>query len=121
MGSEGNLGAFAYALTGKQTALDREADGARIIRARQVSSSAAYQFPASVYARLQAFVVRYDGRDPSTVDKYLKLLLGWQPNAFTHAYLGWSGRVRRDLALNLDPERLSDRGLFAKFAYALQF
>ncbi len=121
LGSDCNLSAFLYSISARQTALDREADGRRIVRARQLHGSAGYQFPGSVYARLQAFVVRYDGREPSTVDKYLKLLVGWQPNAFTHAYLGWSGRVRRDPGLALDGERLAERGLFAKLAYARQF
>jgi hypothetical protein len=121
LGSEGNVSAFLYSISARQTSLDREADGLRIVRARQLNGTAGYQFPGSVYARLQAFVVRYDGRHPSSVDKYLKLLVGWQPNAFTHAYLGWSGRTRRDLALNLESERLADRGLFAKLAYAKQF
>lgn len=120
-GSEGNVSSFLYAIGAKQSTLDREADGTRLVRARQLRGTAGYQFPGSVYARLQAFVVRYDGRDPATVDKYLKLLAGWQPNAFTHAYLGWSGRARRDPFLNLDPERLAERGLFAKLAYAWQF
>lgn len=79
------------------------------------------QLPRHVYLKLQSFVVRYDGSEAEAVDKYLKLFLGWQPNAFTGAYLGWSGQRRRD-PLAVDPqERMIQRGLFAKVAYAWQF
>jgi hypothetical protein len=55
------------------------------------------------------------------VDKFLKAFLGWQPNAFTNAYVGWSGQRHRDPANVLPWERMVERGLFAKMAYALQF
>ncbi|MBI4912312.1 MAG: hypothetical protein HY823_06215 [Acidobacteria bacterium] len=121
LGSEGNVSAFLYAVSARTGELEGEANGRRLVRARQLTGTAGYQFPLAIYARVQAFVVRYDGRDPASVDKYLKLLAGWQPNAFTHAYLGWSGRRRRDPGLGLESERLAERGIFAKFAYALQF
>jgi len=55
------------------------------------------------------------------VDKFLKAFVGWQPNAFTNAYVGWSGQRRRDPLAVLPSERMVERGLFAKMAYALQF
>jgi hypothetical protein len=122
LGSDGNLSAFVYSASARVSQLSREADGSRLVRARQLTASAGYQFPRSIYAKLQTFVVRYDGLQKNTVDKYAKVLVGWQPNAFTHAYLGWSSRVQRDPTVQaLQVERLSERGLFAKLAYALQF
>lgn len=47
--------------------------------------------------------------------------MGWQPNAFTNAYLGWPGQRRRDPLALLPSERMAERGLFAKRAYAMQF
>jgi hypothetical protein len=70
---------------------------------------------------VQSFVVRYDGSEEEGVDKFLKALLGWQPNAFTGAYVGWSGQRRRDPTAMLPNERMVERGLFAKVAYAMQF
>jgi hypothetical protein len=66
-------------------------------------------------------VVRYDGSEFEGVDKYLKAFLGWQPNAFTNAYLGWSGQRHRDPLAVIPTERMVERGLFAKVAYAMQF
>lgn len=119
--SGGSFGSVAYSLEGRRFELTREADGARLVRARQLVASATWQLPAHVYLKTQSFVVRYDGLEADGTDKYLKALLGWQPNAFTGAYLGWSGQRRRDPASGLDAERMTERGLFAKVAYALQF
>jgi len=117
----GTLGSLSYNLTGLQGALDREADNQHLIRARELTATGSWQFPRSLYLKAQAFVVRYDGTDAEGVDKFLKGFLGWQPNAFTNAYLGWSGQRRRDPLALVPSERMVERGLFAKLAYAMQF
>lgn len=121
LGSNGTVSSLAYDLSAQQSELDRESDGLRLIRAREVVGTLAWQFPANLYAKTQGFVVRYDGTEAESVDKYLKVFVGWQPNAFTQAYLGWSGQRRRDPSVNLPDERMVARGLFMKVAYALQF
>ena len=117
----GTVGSISYNLTGQESGLDREVDDLRLIRARELVLSGSWQFPRSFYVKTQAFVVRYDGTEAETVDKYLKAFLGWQPNAFTNAYLGWSGQRRRDPSAVLPSERMVERGLFGKLAYAVQF
>lgn len=116
----GTVDSLSYNLTAQQAGLDRESDGIRLIRARELTLSGSYQFPRAFYLKTQGFIVRYDGRDPDRVDKYLKVFAGWQPNAFTQAYLGWSGQRRLDPP-GIPAERMTERGLFAKFAYAFQF
>jgi hypothetical protein len=117
----GTAGSISYNLTAQQSDLNREADGLRLIRAREIVVSGSWQFPLSFYVKTQAFVVRYDGTEVESVDKFLKGFVGWQPNAFTNAYLGWSGQRHRDPAATIPSERMVERGLFAKMAYALQF
>ena len=123
MGSNGNVGSLAYGISVQETDEDREDDGLRLTRAREVVSTATWSLPFFFYVKSQAFAVRYDGfeEDGGTVDKFLKVFLGWQPNAFTNAYLGWSGQRRRDPSNEIGAERMVQRGLFAKFAYAFQF
>ena len=103
-------GAFAF----------RDPDAVRR-RAREVAASGTWQLPAHIYLRTQGFVVRYDGSEADLTDKYLKLFLGWQPNAFTEASVGWSGQRHRDPLDGLPQEAMVERGLFAKVAYAIQF
>jgi hypothetical protein len=117
----GTLGSISYNLTGQQSGLDREADGLRLVRARELVASGSWQFPLSFYLKTQAFVVRYDGSEEEGVDKFLKAFVGWQPNAFTNAYLGWSGQRHRDPTAIIPSERMVERGIFAKLAYAIQF
>jgi hypothetical protein len=117
----GTAGSISYNLTGQESDLNRESDDLRLIRAREITASGSWQFPLSFYVKTQAFVVRYDGTEAEGVDKFLKLFLGWQPNAFTNAYVGWSGQRRRDPLAILPEERMIERGIFAKLAYALQF
>jgi hypothetical protein len=117
----GTVGSVSYNFTGQQSGLDREVDGLRLIRARELVLTGSWQFPYFLYLKTQAFVVRYDGTEQEGVDKFLKAFVGWQPNAFTNAYLGWSGQRRRDPTAILASERMIERGLFAKFAYAMQF
>lgn len=121
LSSHGGLGDVTYDATLQQAELDREADGLRLIRAREVSASGTWQLPAHFYLRTQGFVVRYDGAEADLTDKYLKVFAGWQPNAFTEAYLGWSGQRHRDPLGGLPQEAMVERGLFAKVAYAIQF
>jgi len=111
----------SYQFSAQQTDLDRESDSLRLIRARELAATAIWQFPRAFYLKTQGFVVRYDGSELDTTDKYLKAFLGWQPNAFTTAYIGWSGQRRRDPLNGLPAEAMVERGLFAKFAYAIQF
>ncbi len=110
-----------YQFDAQQAELDRESDGLRLIRARELSTAATWQMPSHIYLKTQAFVVRYDGAYANTTDKYLKAFVGWQPNAFTTAYVGWSGQRHRDPVIGLPEERMIERGLFAKLAYAYQF
>ena len=119
--SGGSVASIAYSLEAKRFELLRELDDARLVRARELVSTATWQLPAHIYLKAQGFVVRYDGLEADGVDKYLKALLGWQPNAFTGAYVGWSGQRRRDPAALIQPERMVERGVFAKVAYAIQF
>jgi len=121
VGANGNLSAFGYEVSAQDTRLDREADGACLIRARQVTGTAGWQLPRHFYVRTQGFVVWYDQPGHATTERYAKLLVGWQPNAFTQAYLGWSTRRKRDPLDHLEREQMTDRGLFAKVAYAFQF
>ncbi|HJV91428.1 MAG TPA: DUF5916 domain-containing protein [Holophagaceae bacterium] len=121
LSSSGSFGSVAYSLDAKRFELAREVDGARLVRARQLVATATWQLPAHVYVKTQSYVVRYDGLEADGTDKYLKVLLGWQPNAFTGAYLGWSGQRQRDPSEGIPAERMTERGLFAKVAYALQF
>ncbi|MDR3683331.1 MAG: DUF5916 domain-containing protein [Geothrix sp.] len=117
----GTAGSVSYNLTGQQSDLDREADALRLVRARELVATGSWQFPLSIYVKTQAFVVRYDGTEEESVDKFLKAFVGWQPNAFTNAYVGWSGQRHRDPTAVLPSERMVERGLFAKLAYAVQF
>jgi hypothetical protein len=117
----GTVASVSYNLTALQANLDREEDGARLIRARELTATGSWQLPASFYVKTQAFVVRYDGTLAEGVDKFLKAFLGWQPNAFTNAYVGWSGQRRRDPLAIVPSERMVERGVFAKLAYAMQF
>ncbi len=119
--SGGILGSTSYNVTAQEGELDREADGQRLVRAREITLTATWQLPAAFYIKTQSFVVRYDGTEAEGVDKFLKAFVGWQPNAFTHAYVGWSGQRRRDPLAVIASERMVERGLFAKFAYAIQF
>ncbi len=117
----GTVGSISYSLSGQQSDLNREADELRLIRAREIVASGSWQFPLSFYVKTQAFVVRYDGTEVESVDKFLKAFVGWQPNAFTNAYVGWSGQRHRDPTAIIPSERMVERGLFAKMAYAVQF
>ncbi|WP_306590309.1 DUF5916 domain-containing protein [Geothrix sp. 21YS21S-4] len=117
----GTVGSVSYNLSALQSVLDREEDSRRLIRARELTATGSWQLPAFFYVKTQAFAVRYDGAHGEGVDKFLKTFVGWQPNAFTNAYLGWSGQRRRDPAALLASERMVERGLFAKLAYAMQF
>ncbi|MBL0210703.1 MAG: hypothetical protein IPQ13_07300 [Holophagaceae bacterium] len=119
--SSGGIRNVSYQLSALQAELDREADGLRLLRARELSTTAIWQMPHHFYLKSQAFVVRYDGDGPDTVDKYLKAFFGWQPNAFTSAHIGWSGQRRRDPHASIPAERMVERGIFAKVAYAMQF
>lgn len=117
----GTVKALSYNLSAKQSDLDQEGCSLRLIRARELTASGSWQFPHAFYAKAQAFVVRYDGSEAEGVNKFLKAFVGWQPNAFTHAYVGWSGQRRRNPFAVIPSERMIERGLFAKLAYAMQF
>ena len=112
---------MSYDLSAQKTELNRESDDLRLVRARKLATTATYQMPHAFYLKAQAFVVRYDGSEIDGVDKFLKAFVGWQPNAFTNAYLGWSGQRRQDPTAVIPSERMVERGLFAKLAYAMQF
>ena len=92
-----------------------------LIRAREAVAGATWSLPLHLFLKSQAFVVRYDGAEADSVDKFAKVFLIWQPNAFSSAYLGWSGQRRRSPDDGVAEERMVQRGLFAKVAYAFQF
>ena len=117
----GTAAALSFNLSGQVSHLDREADGASLIRAREGVATSTFQMPHAVYLHVQAFVVRYDGLEGVSCDKYLKVFLGYQPNAFTNCYVGWSGQRSLDPASFIPQERMVDRGLFVKGTYAFQF
>ena len=118
----GSLSAFSYGLQGGLSQLHDEATGSLLRRARRVYAKAEYAFPFSIYLRLQAQATRYDYPDASSVgSQFLQLLSGWQPNAFTHVYLGYSQARRTDLAFEPPMERLMEKGLFGKVSYAVRF
>lgn len=121
VGWHGNASALSFNVSGQVSNLDRELDGASLIRARELVLTSTYQMPYYIYIRTQAFVVRYDGLESSSTDKYIKAFLGYQPNAFTNCYLGWSGQRRQDPSNFIPEERMVERGLFVKLAYAIQF
>lgn len=86
-----------------------------------LEGSLGYQMPLDLYFRLQGCVDWYDGTKGRSINRYIKSIFGWQPNAFTQAYIGWSNRRKLDPAHQIAFEQTTDRGLFAKFAYAIQF
>ena len=55
----------------------------------------------------------------------LPLLASQMPNpphvACTNAELGWSGQRHRDPTASLSSEHMTEQGVFAKLAYAVQF
>ncbi|HJW08155.1 MAG TPA: DUF5916 domain-containing protein, partial [Holophagaceae bacterium] len=117
----GSAASVAFDVMAKQFDLNHESDGTRLIRARELVASGTWQLPQHVYVKVQSFVVRYDGTELDGVDKYIKALVGWQPNAFSGAYIGWSGQRQRD-PFAIDPEeRMIERSFFAKLAWAFQF
>ena len=121
LGAGGNVAGFAYNITAQQSGLDRESDGLRLVRAREVVVTWTWQMPQHIYLHTQAFVVRYDGTEEFSADKFLKAYLGWQPNAFANSYLGWSGKRRWDPVNGFPEESMVDRGFFAKLTWAFQF
>jgi Domain of unknown function (DUF5916) len=120
-GAGGNLSGFAYNVQAQQSEVDREADNLRFVRAREVVCNLTWQFPWHLYFHTQAFVVRYDGTEEYSADKFIKIFLGWQPNAFANSYVGWSGKRRWDPVNGFPDEMMVDRGIFAKLTYAMQF
>lgn len=117
----GNIKAFSYSASASHKNLNRESDGQRLTRVRQVEGSLEYQMPLDFYLRMQGSVEWYDLSAGRRTNRYIKSIFGWQPNAFTQAYIGWSNRRRLDPAHELQFEQTTDRGFFAKFAYAIQF
>lgn len=121
LGSSGNVDSIAYTFALQRTDLDGENGGGRRVRAREAVAGATWSLPLHLFLKSQAFVVAYDGAEADSVDRFLKLFLIWQPNAFTSAYLGWSGQRRRSPDDGIQDERMVLRGLYAKVAYAFQF
>jgi hypothetical protein len=121
IGSNGHLSNLVYNFELKQSTENRESDSTTLNRGRRASCSFTWQFPLDLSLHCQAFGIRYDGSESASCDKFLKIFLGWQPNAFTSAYIGWSGKRRWDPADGYEVESLVERKLFAKLAYAWQF
>lgn len=118
----GNLAAFSYSVQGGLNQL-RDADSQALLRrARRLFAKLEYAFPFDLYARIQAQATRYEtSGEETTKSRFVQILTGWQPNAFTQIYLGYSQTRGTDLDLAPPAERLLEKGLFAKAAYALRF
>lgn len=118
----GNLAAFSYSVQGGLSELRDAGSLALLRRARRLFTKLEYAFPLALYLRLQAQVTHYEiPEGDSTRSRFLQILAGWQPNAFTQIYLGYSQTRGTDLDLAPPAERFLERGLFAKVAYALRF
>ena len=61
------------------------------------------------------------GKGQAAVSLTCNALGGWQPNAFTQVYLGYSQSRKTDLNLTAPLERLIEKGLFGKASYAIRF
>jgi hypothetical protein len=120
LGVGGNLAGLGYNIQAEETEVNRAADGLRFIRARELVGTLTWQLPLHFYAHTQVFGVHYDGAQALNSDKFLKVLAGWQPNAFTNSFLGWSGRRKWDPASGLLDESMIDRAWFAKVSFAFQ-
>ena len=118
----GNISALSYSIQGSHTQLRDDASGGLILRAQRLYTKVEYSFPFDTYLRAQAQLTRYEapGREP-TRSRYLQILAGWQPNAFTQVYLGYSQSRKTDLDLTAPREHLMVKGLFAKASYAIRF
>jgi hypothetical protein len=101
----------------------RDVDSAALLRrAQRLYAKLEYAFPLSLYLHLQAQSTRYEAAGAEiTHSRFLQVLTGWQPNAFTQVYLGYSQKRGTDLDLSPVAERLLEKGLFAKAAYAVHF
>ena len=118
----GNIRAVSYSVQGGQNQL-QNADAAVLLRrARRLYAKVEYAFPLAFYARIQAQTTSYEtpGQVPDR-SRFLQVLAGWQPNAFTQVYLGYSQARRTALDLMSPAERLMEKGLFGKVSYAVRF
>jgi len=118
----GNVGATSYSVQWGLNQL-RDVDSAALLRrAQRLYAKLEYAFPLSLYLHLQAQSTRYEAAGAEiTHSRFLQVLTGWQPNAFTQVYLGYSQKRGTDLDLSPVAERLLEKGLFAKAAYAVHF
>jgi hypothetical protein len=118
----GNFLGFSYSVQGALNQLRDEASDNQILRAQRVYGNAEYAFPLDFYLRVQSQITRYEAPDQDpTQSRFIQLLAGWQPNAFTQVYLGYSQARSTDLDLQFPTERLMEKGLFAKASYAVRF
>ncbi len=119
---DGNVAALSYSIQGGGTTLRDDASGTLILRAQRLYTKVEYSFPFDTYLRAQAQLTRYEapGQAP-TRSHYLQFFAGWQPNAFTQVYLGYSQSRKTDLNLTAPLERLIEKGLFGKASYAIRF
>ena len=81
-------------------------------------ASGTWQLPYHTYVKVQSCVVRYDGSEGVRVDKFLKVLAGGPPNAFTG--LSPASSLTGPASVSLC-ERLVERVLYTKVAYAMPF
>lgn len=118
----GNIGGFSYSLqVGRTQLLDADSQ-ALLRRAQRLFLKAEYAFPWSLYLQFQAQTRRLENPGVDiTRSRFVKLLAGWRPNAFTQIYLGYAQTRGTDLDQVPPSERLMEKGLFGKAAYAIQF
>lgn len=118
----GNLQAFSYVLQGAVNQLEDGGSGALIRRAQRIYARMEYALPWDLHLRLQLQHTRYESPAQGTSRaRTFQLLSGWQPNAFTQVYAGYAQSRKTDRTLEPPMERLMEKGLFAKIAYALRF
>lgn len=118
----GNIAAFSYSLQGGRTQLHDEATRELILQAERVYAKGEYCFPLDLYLRAQAQLTHYlSSTTGPTRAFYLQVLAGWQPNAFTQVYIGYSQTHGTDTVMTTPQEHLMEKGLFAKASYAIRF
>ena len=102
--------------------LEDGGSGALIRRAQRIYARMEYALPWDLHLRLQLQHTRYESPAQGTSRaRTFQLLSGWQPNAFTQVYAGYAQSRKTDRTLEPPMERLMEKGLFAKIAYALRF
>jgi hypothetical protein len=126
----GQVGSWTWQYSLSARSVSERATGRTAAASRSFSFRQEQALPADLFWRVQGQWIRIDrpwDLNPGTatdrqVSFNVRVLTGWRPNPFTSVYLGYS-QVRGTIPLDLDPhhEQVTDKGLFAKAAYAIRF